>query len=256
MAAASRRVAVLDRPAAYLEAGAGRPVVLLHGAAGRGAVWRRQLDGLADVARLIAPDLPGHGDTAGPGCRRIDAYAAWVLALLDALGLGPVVLVGHSMGGAIALTVALQSPGRLAGLGLVATGARLRVLPRILELFGEGSSRGWNLISSLSYSPRTPAGTVTDAEQALRETAITVSFGDYQACDAFDVLARLGEVRVPTLVVAGADDRLTPPRYAEALAGRIPGARLVAVDAAGHFPMLEQPQAVDAALRAFLAALP
>src|SRR5581483_8560895 len=170
MAAASRRVAVLDRPAAYLEAGAGRPVVLLHGAAGRGAVWRRQLDGLADVARLIAPDLPGHGDTAGPGCRRIDAYAAWVLALLDALGLGPVVLVGHSMGGAIALTVALQSPGRLAGLGLVATGARLRVLPRILELFGEGSSRGWNLISSLSYSPRTPAGTVTDAEQALRET--------------------------------------------------------------------------------------
>ncbi len=256
MAGTRAGATVLGEPGAYLEAGHGRPVVLVHGAGGRAEVWAPQLAGLADVARLIAVDLPGHGATGGRGCRQVEDYAAWVLGLLDALGLGRAVLVGHSMGGAIVQTMALAHPARVAALVLVGTGARLRVLPRILELFREGSPLGAELVAGLAYSPKTPPGAVVEAERALQETAAVVTLGDFLACDRFDVMTRLGRVETPTLVVVGLDDRLTPPKYAAYLARTIPGARLAEIEAAGHFPQLEQPAAVNAALRAFLGVLP
>jgi pimeloyl-ACP methyl ester carboxylesterase len=232
-------------------------VVLIHGAAGRAEVWSPQLAGLADIARMIAVDLPGHGATAGEGCQAVERYAAWVAALLDALGAERPVLVGHSMGGAIAQTLALGDPARFAGLVLVGTGARLRVLPRILQLFREGSLRvASDLVGSLSYSPSTPPGAVIEAERALHDTAAAVTLGDFHACDRFDLMGRLGDLRLPALVVVGRDDRLTPPKYAAYLARSIPAARLVEVDGAGHFPQLEQPAAVNAAIRGFLLALP
>lgn len=246
-------VVIAGRQAAYLEAGRGRPVVFVHGAAGRGEVWSPQLEGLADVARLLAVDLPGHGETEGSGCRRIEEYAAWMVGFLDTLGLERVVLAGHSMGGAIAQTVALEHPDRLEGLVLIGTGARLRVLPRILDLCRDDPPRAAELIGSLAYSPHTPRGAVVEAERALAATPAGVTLGDFWACDRFDAMARVTAVRVPTLVVVGRDDRLTPAKYAAFLATAIPGARLVEVDAAGHFPQLEQPAAVHAAFLAFLA---
>ncbi len=208
------------------------------------------------MARVLAIDLPGHGATGGGGCDHIRDYAAWVVAFLDAAGLTRVILGGHSMGGAIAQTIALAHPDRLNGLVLIGTGARLRVLPRILELLREDSLRGRRLIEGLSYSPRTPSGTVVEAERALTETLPLVILGDYLACDRFDLMTDVGAVRVPTLVLVGRDDRLTPPKYARFLARTIPNARLVEVEDAGHFPQLEQPAAVNAALRTFIDSLP
>jgi pimeloyl-ACP methyl ester carboxylesterase len=172
-------------------------VILVHGAGGRAEVWAPQLAGLADVARLIAVDLPGHGGTGGPGCRQVDDYVDWLVGLLDALGVDRTVVAGHSMGGAIAQTLALGHRDRLSGLVLVGTGARLRVLGRILQLFQEGSPHGPDLVASLSYSPKTPAGAVVEAERALLETPAAVTLGDFLACDRFDVMARLGRYRRP-----------------------------------------------------------
>jgi pimeloyl-ACP methyl ester carboxylesterase len=253
---AKTTVTVAGRPAAFLDAGRGRPLVLVHGAGGRAEVWSPQLAGLADVARVLAVDLPGHGGTGGRGYRDVEEYAAWLLGFLDAVGLERVVLGGHSMGGAIAQTIALAHPDRLVGLVLVGTGARLRVLPRIMELFRDDPPSATHLVASLAYSPATAPGAVTEAERALCETPPLVTLGDFLACDRFDVMAKLAAMRLPTLVIGGRDDRLTPPKYAAFLAATIAGARLVEVEAAGHFPQLEQPPAVNAALRAFLSALP
>jgi pimeloyl-ACP methyl ester carboxylesterase len=173
----------------------------------------------------------------------------------DAAGVTQAVLVGHSMGGAIAQTLALTRPERVAGLVLVGTGARLRVLPRIMTLFRDDPPAGASLVGSLSYSPRTAPGAVVEAERGLAETPAAVTLGDFLACDRFDTMATIGTVRVPTLVIVGRDDRLTPPKYARYLADAIPGARLEEVADAGHFPQLEQPEAVNVALRAFLRSL-
>ena len=251
-----RTLAVLGRPAAFLEAGRGRSLVLVHGAGGRSHVWSPQLLTLADTARVVALDLPGHGATGGNGCTTIADYVLWVLAFLEAAGLERAVLGGHSMGGAVTLALALDHPDRVEALALVGTGARLRVLPRILELFRENPPEGVSFLAGLAYSPRTPGSAVVEAERALLETPPGVVLGDFLACDRFDVMARVAGVRAPTLVLVGRDDRLTPPKYAAFLARAVPGARLVEVEDAGHFPQLEQPEAVNSALRAFLGSLP
>jgi pimeloyl-ACP methyl ester carboxylesterase len=247
---------VAGRPAAWLEAGSGPPLVLVHGAGGSADLWQPQLDGLGDVARVVAPDLPGHGPQGGRGGQSIAAYGEWLADFLEALGAARVVLAGHSMGGAIAQTLALARPQRLAGLILVGTGARLRVPVSILELLREHPVEGQSLIQELSYAAGTPRERVAVADRVRREAAPLVTLGDYLACDGFDVRAQLGTVRVPTLVVTGTEDRLTPLKYGRFLAEAIPGARLVEVPAAGHFPQLEQPATVNAAIRAFLADLP
>lgn len=247
---------VAGRPAAWLEAGTGPPLVLVHGAGGSADLWQPQLDGLGDIARVIAPDLPGHGPERGRGGQSIVAYADWLAGFLDALGGGPVVLVGHSMGGAIAQTLALARPERLAGLILVGTSARLRVLGRILELLRERPGEGVGVIQGLSYAVATPAERVAVVDRVLRQCAPLVTLGDYLACDRYDARPRVGAIRMPTLVVAGTEDRLTPVKYSRFLTDAIAGARLVEVADAGHFPQLEQPAAVNAAIREFLVSLP
>jgi pimeloyl-ACP methyl ester carboxylesterase len=237
----------------WLEAGSGPPLVLIHGAGGSAELWQPQLDGLADVARVVALDLPGHGPLGGRGEPSVPAYAEWLAGVLASLDGGPVVLGGHSMGGAVALTGALAWPERLAGLVLIGTGARLRVLARIVDLLREDPREGHRLIRDLSFAAGAPRERVEAVDRILREGAPLVTLGDFLACDRFDVRDRLAGIRTPTLVLTGAEDQLTPPKYGRFLAETIPGARFVEVPAAGHFPQLEQPIAVNAAIREFLA---
>ena len=250
-----RTGSVTGQPAAWLEAGSGPLLVLVHGAGGSAELWQPQLDGLADVARIVAPDLPGHGPLGGRGKPSVAAYAEWLGAFLDALGEEPAVLVGHSMGGAVAQTLALARPAGLAGLILIGTGARLRVLARIVDLLRQHPGEGQSLIQDLSFGPAAPRESVEMVGRVLREGAPLVVLGDYLACDRFDVRERLAGIRTPTLVLTGAEDRLTPLRYGWLLAETIPGARLLEIPGAGHFPQLEQPVPVNAAIRGFLAEL-
>lgn len=238
---------------AYAEAGSGRPVlVLVHGAGGNTGTWIRQLEGLADRATVVAVDLPGHGASGGAGRRRLAEYAALVQGFIRALGRGPVVLGGHSMGGGIAQTVAVTAPELLRGLLLVGTGARLRVLPQVFELLAKDAALGVDFVTGHAWSPAADPALVEAGRRAMLATPVEVTAGDFAACDGFDLLARVGTIALPTLVIVGEDDRLTPPKYAEYLAASIPGARLARIPRAGHFVTLEQPDAVNAAIAGFL----
>ncbi len=233
------------------------PLVLVHGAGASSGDWPAELRALPG-RRVLAVDLPGHGAAPGPGARAIEAYAAAVEALLDREGIGSAVVVGHSMGGAIALSLALDRPERVAGLVLVATGARLRVAPEALAASAspEGLALAAWTMADRSFGPAVRADVREARARRIAATAPGLLHGDLSACDAFDAMARLGEVRVPTLVVCGTEDRLTPPKYASFLAERIAGARLALVPGAGHLVMLEEPRAVADAVAGFLAALP
>ena len=233
----------------------GEALVCLHGAGGTHTHWGYQLRDLAGAARLYALDLPGHGRSALPGRLSVDDYAASVLAFMDAVGLERAALTGHSMGGAIALSAALSHPERVAGLGLVATGARLRVAPAILEGFTRDLAANIHMIVEYSYAAGAPAELRAQAERAYALCDPAVYRGDYLACDGFDVLDQLGEIGCPAEIVCGAEDRMTPPRYAELLRDRIGGARLTLVPGGGHMLPIEQPGAVTAALRALVGRL-
>jgi pimeloyl-ACP methyl ester carboxylesterase len=226
-------------------------VVLIHGAGGTHQHWLYQVRDLPR-APSYALDLPGHGRSEGAGRDSIAAYGDWLVAFLNAAELQRAVLVGHSMGGAIALDVALRYPDRVAGLGLVATGARLRVAPALLETIRQDRDQAIGLLSEWTYGPEAPGELVRLGRRQMAEVSAEVLYGDFVACDAFDVMGRLGEIRKPALVVCGTKDRMAPPKYSFYLRDQIAGATLRLIEGAGHMVMLERPQAVVQALATLL----
>ena len=231
-----------------------RNLVLVHGAGGSHLDWPAPLRRLGGV-NVYALDLPGHGRSEGVGRSSISAYRDFLMAFLDALGLERVVVAGHSMGGAIALDFALNYSDYLAGLILVGTGARLRVLPTILSGILTDFEATVDLVLGYAFGPSALEQLKRLGRQRLLRTPPQVLHGDYAACDAFDVMERLGEVRCPTQVVCGTADMLTPPKYSVYLRDHIPGAELVLVDGAGHMVMLEKPEVVAKAVSEFIASL-
>jgi pimeloyl-ACP methyl ester carboxylesterase len=236
----------------------GPTLVLVHGAGGTRVHWPAELRRLSS-ATVCTLDLPGHGRSGGQGYDTIEEYAEAVVAFLDAVGIEQSIVAGHSMGGAIAMTLALNQarstePGqaRVAGLVLVATGARLRVAPAILEGIRSDFERNVQLITRFAWSPDAPPPMTELGRQALREAGPDVLWADFMACDRFDVMERLGEIEVPTLVIAGSADQLTPVKYARFLNEHIPGACMVTIEDAGHMVMLERPAEAAKAVGEFL----
>lgn len=231
----------------------GPPLVLLHGAGGTLRHWPEEIRAL-EGHRVLALDLPGHGGSPGPAFTSVSDYARSVLGLLDALGVERAVVAGFSMGGAIALTLALDAPARVAGLVLAGTGARMRVSPATLRTAADPAAlaAAADAMADWSFGPAASPALRREFAEGLRATAPGVAHGDFLACDAFDVMARLGELRLPTLVVCGSEDRLAPPRYSEYLRDHIAGARLELVPGAGHVVTREAPGLLSRAMTSFL----
>ena len=224
-----------------------RRVVLVHGAGGGPEVWvpvARKLRGV----EVEAIALPGHRD-GGPGCDGIPAYAAWLAGLLD----GPAVVGGASMGGAIALQLALDRPELVEGLVLAGTAARLRVDPALIASLEGDYAAAAHALAARELAVGTHPRNVEKGAALIQRVPQAVTVADFRACDAFDVRERLGEIRAPALVVVGEDDVLTPPAAAEKLAaGLAPRVEIAVIQGAGHLPTVEQPRLVAAAVQSFL----
>jgi pimeloyl-ACP methyl ester carboxylesterase len=233
------------------------PLVLLHGMVGDQLSWPPEVRRLPD-AHVYTLDLPGHGKTEGPGRQSIEDYARSVIDFLDEARLARAVFAGHSMGGAIALSLALDFPDRVCGLGLISTGPRLPVGSSVLENAANPSTfpLALKVLRQLFFGPQASPQLVEATFKRLAANRQTLLHGDLLACDRFDVTTRLDSIRTPTLVACGTDDKLTPVRFSEALAMRIPGAALQLIDGTGHMLMLEQPQRLAKLLSVFLLTIP
>jgi pimeloyl-ACP methyl ester carboxylesterase len=220
--------------------------IFIHGAGGTGAIFSPQLDAFADA---FAPTLPGHhGDGAAPDS--IAAFADQLAGELDALGAADVLLCGHSMGGAIALELALRGDARIRGVVAIGSGARMRVAPAFLEQMERDFSAAARTFAGSFFARPDPAR----IEQAVA-TMLTVgqaqTLRDLRAVDAFDVTERLATLRVPLLAITGAQDVLTPPKFALFLADRVPEGSARILEETGHFAMVERPEETNGAIRAF-----
>ena len=235
------------------ESGQKLPVVLIHGAGGTHLYWPSDVRRLAGY-RVYALDLPGHGKSEGRGQQSIPAYGNAILDWMNGIGLHRVVFVGHSMGSAIALSLALDHPEHVLGLGLVGAGARLHVSPTLLESTSSQMTyqNAIDLIVSRSFGDQTSKQLVALAALRMAETRYSVLHGDLLACDVFDVTNRLTEIDLPTLVICGNQDKMTPKRYSQFLVDGISGAQIVIIPDAGHMVMLEKPKTVADALLNFL----
>jgi pimeloyl-ACP methyl ester carboxylesterase len=237
---------------------AGRNMLYVHATGCNGQVWLPHMTAIADAHTPVAIDLPGHGRSPGRGFRGVADYAYFVVELAKALGWDRFVIVGHSLGGAIALLTALYDGDLLEGLILVDTGARLRVDPALLRgaraaaEAGRASATG----RSRGFASATPQSVVDAFQKLIAGTDPAVTYQDWIADDTFDVMSRLKDIHVPTLAICGAQDRLTPVKYHQFLAAQIPGCQLTIVEGAGHWMFWEQPDVFTRTVRGFLDSLP
>lgn len=222
-------------------------LLFIHGAGGSHRVWEHQVGFFRDA---VVIDLPGHG--VGPGKRSIDGYVGEVKRFCDERGLKNVVMVGHSMGGAIAQKFALDHPEYLRAIVLVCTGARLRVATVIFGKIERNYDEAVELIMELSFSDKVRREMKEKAAGEMKKISAEVSYGDFEACDKFNVMDRVKEINVPTLIVCGMEDRLTPLKYSEYLKDNIPNSKLETIADAGHMVMLEKPEEFNQRLENFV----
>ena len=208
--------------------------------------------------RVITLDLPGHGKTEGPGRQSVQDYARDVAEFIDGLGLSRAVFVGHAMGGAISLALALDYPNYVAGIGLISSGSRLPIPSSIIENAVNQSTlpQAIKSLQELSLGAQTPENLKAVIFKRLTETRPTLLLDDLLACDRFNLSERLNAIRTPVLVVCGTDDKLTPIRSSEILSRNIPGAALQTIEGAGHMLVLEQPGRLAKLISVFLSTIP
>lgn len=231
------------------------PAILIHGAGGTHLTWPAQVRRLAGQ-RMYAVDLPGHGRSEGLGRQTVTEYAQDILEFMNEAALRAAVMIGHSMGAAIALSLALDHPERVLGLGLIGGAAQLQVAPAILAGLADpaGFRHMVHVITENSYAPGSEARLRELGEQRMAETRSTVLHGDFIASTSFDVAGELQRIRVPTIILCGAEDKMTPPAGSRKLKAEIQRSKLRILPGAGHMLMLEQPDEVAHELGKFLSA--
>lgn len=227
-------------------------LIFVHGSGGTGEGWQYQLEAFPGS---VAPTLPGH--PTGEVISTIEGYVHWLHGFITENGYRDVVVVGHSLGGGIALQYALDYPGELKAIVLAGSGARLRVHPdylKELEVAISGDTGSW----LKRQEERTTLMEPSFREKFLqrgRATGPASHLNDLRACDKFDVMDRVGEIKLPTLLLCGTEDVMTPVKYHQYLSERIPGARIVVIPGTTHYLLAEKPADFNHALKEFLEGL-
>ncbi|WP_158056188.1 alpha/beta fold hydrolase [Halorussus halophilus] len=231
------------------------PLLFVHGSGGTHEVWKGQLGRLSSDRPVVALDLSGHGESddidADAGYETRAAYVDDVLAVAEETDAG--VLVGNSLGGAVAQQLVIERDHEFDALVLAGTGAKLPVLDDLLEWLQSDFDRAIEFLHG-------PDRLFHDADsryvqlstESMKRVGQRTTLRDFVSCHDFDVRDKLEDIDVPTLAVVGEHDHLTPPEYHERLAAEIPDCRYREVLGAAHLAMLEEPEGFNTAIREFL----
>lgn len=234
-------------------------VVFLHGAGFDHSAWALHSRWFAYHGfSVLAPDLPGHGRSAGPALRSIADMADWTAALLDSAQAAKAQLIGHSMGSLIALETAARYPTKVSALSLIGTAATMTVGPDLLKAAESNDDAAIDMVSiwGLGYKAELGGSLApglwmhAGAQSVLRHCRSGVLFSDLSACNSYqNAFSAAAGITVPATLILGERDMMTPARAGKALAAAIPHARTVILPGAGHMMMAERPDELLAALR-------
>jgi pimeloyl-ACP methyl ester carboxylesterase len=235
-------------------------VVFLHGAGLDHSVWALLARSFAHHGfGVLAPDFPGHGRSAGTPLSSVAALADWTAALIAAAGTPAARLVGHSMGSLVAVETAARHPDKVTALGLIATAAPMRVSDELLSAAKANEHAAIDMISIWGHGYHAALGgslapglwMLGGGERLLERARPGVIFADLSACNDYrDALAAAVKVAVPSIVIQGTRDLMTPAKSGRAIATVMPNCRVAMIEGAGHMLMSERPDEVLAALRA------
>lgn len=232
-------------------------LIFIHGAGGNFLSFHpylRRMEGRT----VYTIDLPGHGKSEGKGKNSIEEYAEDIHSFMQDLNIESAIAAGLSMGSGIALTLALKYPQKVRALILFGSGAKLRVARPILESIGspETFTSAVEVVNRACFSSYASHDLVALSQKSMLNTGPQTLLGDYLACDQFDVTSRLGQILVPTLILCGAEDVLTPPKYSQYLKDNLPNAQVHIVERSGHMVTLEQPDVAAKLVKQFLDEIP
>ena len=231
------------------------PFVCIHGAGDSARAWREQVAYFGE--RMHALDLPGHGERPDtlPEVASVADYARAVHAIVtQELHLEKPIIVGHSLGGLIALQMGLDFGAELGGLVLIGTGARMRVLPALLEAARIEPEQALSTLKHFSVSQQSDAALPTRLLNEGINPGAGILYRDLMACNSFDVMGRLQEIQhLPTLIICGAEERNAPVKHSEYLHAHIAESTLKVIPGAGHYVQREKPEEVNRAIAEWLA---
>lgn len=240
-------------------AGRGTPLVFCHGFTTTGQFWRKQVEAFTRTHQVVVVNLPGHGPSARPEGRdyTIEAFAEDLALVFEHLSLHDAVLVGLSMGGTVSQRFTLKNARRLKGLVLVGAtphglGPDVQVSNVLAAIDEFGVEEASQRVIECSFGPRTSKDLVEFAKREVVQTPEFVAKRAIVSLNESDTRDELKRIDLPTLVICGKEDRITPPVQSQELAHGIRDARLVLIDDAGHFPMLEAPEVFNRELRQFV----
>ena len=232
--------------------GQGEKIILIHGSGGSMWVWHTLTDYLKSSMEVILVDLPGHGQSPGEGYESVDKYTESIYSAIKEHNLQNCYIAGHSLGGAIAMSLAHSHPEIIKGIILIGTGAKLRVLPQILDGIINDNANTVNDIINIALSKNAPLSLKKEDYDETMKCKAEVIYKDFKACDNFNIIDSLHLLNLPCLIMCGTNDLLTPMKYSEFLSKQIKGSIVIFINDAGHMAMLEKPEEMSIAISDFV----
>ena len=234
----------------------GHALIFIHGSGGDHHGWDGQCDDLGRDFHVVALDLPGHGSSGGAGEDDVMRYRERVQGMIAALNIQHHLIIGHSLGGAVALAAALTPADTLSGIVVVGGGARMPVNSMVLEGLLKDPAAIMRFAADVAVAKKNRDRLRPFLTEGFQRCEPAVIHGDFLACDRFDITGTVSRIQVPALIICGEDDKMMPPQFSRHLAAQIEHSTLSLIPECGHFPMLETPDVFNALLRKFAEELP
>ncbi len=246
-------IKIRGKSVAYEEGGRGKSVVFVHGACENSSFWNQQKP-LSDRYRIITVDLPGHGKSEPiEGEILVKSYSEIVSEFIKKTCPEKAIVVGHSLGGAIALMNVIEHCDNLKGAVIVSAGAKLGILPSIREgLRARFEETVKTVVGPRQFSSKTNLDTIRFVTNEILKCDSMVAAADFDACNSFDVRQKLRSISLPILIIAGEEDKMSPVPWSVYLKENIPKAKFVVIRDASHLPMIERPADFNRHLNEFL----